>query len=213
VEEVESLPYPACSGFFGEVADYQLVVTGEIPVTMEINNSDAVILVVSPGGQETCSVESASGGALINLPTDPGTHEIWVGSTDQSRKEYTLEMASGAAMGNVWVWRDGPATSFPVTVVNPQRAAYEVSAMCSGFVMAEPSFTVWIPESRYDYVSATTDGDAVIVARSATGVVSCNDDYNGLDPGLDTFFEAGEWTFWVGAYSAGSTLTGTITFE
>ena len=45
------------------------------------------------------------------------------------------------------------------------------------------------------------------------GSVQCNDDYDGLDPGVDAWFEPGGYDIWLGGFGPVERHTATVTIE
>lgn len=86
------------------------------------------------------------------------------------------------------------------------RSVRGLPAGCTGFVSSSAPFSVTLPEMvpllriRADAAS----GDPTLVVRSESGVYTCNDDTNDLNPQVDLSGAMGTYLIWVGSYGAGS---------
>ncbi|TVQ96838.1 MAG: hypothetical protein EA398_15365 [Deltaproteobacteria bacterium] len=85
------------------------------------------------------------------------------------------------------------------------RAVEPHNVQCRGTYPTEPQHVLTLGEfgSLKITASPTTSGDLTMVIEGPGGVW-CNDDFEGLDPGFDTAFPAGEYRIFVGNFGGGS---------
>jgi len=121
-------------------------------------------------------------------------------SSDRLPDVHVRPVPYGSSGGRM-VWRDGEEISVPVTVGPFTRAAADISIdyYCVGYVGAEPSLVVDVLQPRYGFAYVTSMSDPVLLIRGPNGV-TCNDDYDGLNPGIWQMFEEGRYEFFVGSY-------------
>ena len=84
--------------------------------------------------------------------------------------------------------------------------AQNVDASCRGYIAGQPQHTL-MTRTGFGFlrVFVQSQGDTTLVVRGANGMVYCNDDHYGLNPGLDlTSLPPGRYDIFVGSYSAGS---------
>ncbi|MCB9531703.1 MAG: hypothetical protein H6700_08045 [Myxococcales bacterium] len=147
-------------------------------------------------------------GAAVVL-SGPGVHRLWV--TAGEGAAYTVRLRSGGQGGSAagYRWRPGDVLSIPVHVgaelFSPDLVGFPG---CPGSLPPSPSFTVLVDSEGWAEIGADAvgGGDAVIAVSGPSGVVGCNDDYNGLNPGIYLDLTPGLYAVWVGAYSMGSAL-------
>lgn len=120
------------------------------------------------------------------------------------------------------------ATLAPGFQPNPYEAASEAGGTvpgsnytgqsphtgCRGVVPDRPQHRITFTESMFVEVLATpvAGRDLTMVITGPGGLVWCNDDYRGLDPGIRTTFAAGTYDIFIGTYGSqppahGYTLT------
>ena len=82
------------------------------------------------------------------------------------------------------------------------NSADTMDASCRGYITEEPSFIVDVTDATTVSLSIMSEGDTTLVVSGPEGVF-CNDDFVGLNPGLEQYLSAGRYGVWVGSYSAG----------
>jgi hypothetical protein len=85
---------------------------------------------------------------------------------------------------------------------------------CRGWIAAAPDHTMVLsaPMNISINVTATPMADTAMVI-SGPGGVQCNDDFNGLNPGLSGLLAAGTYSIWVASYAMNTNHPYTITFQ
>ena len=96
----------------------------------------------------------------------------------------------------------------PITVTGSAGGSDDASSRdvsCVGFVAQSPNHVLVV---RHDFtwlrVMVRSTGDTTLVIRAPDGRMLCNDDFEGLDPGVEGPFPAGDYEVWVGTYEQGT---------
>lgn len=76
------------------------------------------------------------------------------------------------------------------------------SSYCSGSIPAAPSYTLEVTGETNLYISASSGDDLVMLIEGPDGQIYCNDDYDGLNPGIAQYFSAGTYQVYIGEYSS-----------
>ncbi|MCH7639622.1 MAG: hypothetical protein IH855_09195 [Bacteroidetes bacterium] len=213
-----------CNGYINNAApdvDLNFETDGSLPLKIYVRSStDTVILVNLPGGEWVCNddYDGTSAAVLLDDPMS-GNYNIWVGtfSSDVEEPAATLyftelpdvELHSGAeASQHSLSFKSG---------FEPDPASYDVSVGgtaynpidgCNGFVNADaPDVTIEFDTDGglplYIYAHPDEDEDLTMLVELPDGEFVCNDDADGLDPGLVIDEpEAGRYAVWVGSFRA-----------
>lgn len=219
-----------CRGYASTAPDYDLTYeAGSLDLYISATSEgDTTLVVNAPDGSWWCDDDSAGSlnpGIRFDAP-ESGRYDIWVGTYGEAGLEPAMLHISELAFGNVYlsdmaldfsldanyggVELDGGFLPDPYTVDlvagGPIPAADGADARCRGHVTAAPDFELTYQSGDLDlYISAISDGDTTLVINDPSGNWVCNDDNNGLDPGVH--FEnpqAGVYDIWVGTYSEGN---------
>ena len=148
----------------------------------------------------------------------PGRYRVWVGTYEAGvNAAYTLSVAAASApvaeaAGPPPARVEGAGTfnglriapeSGPGTLsgtAGGPREARTVMAGCTGYIAMTPDHVFEIEQEMTLRVSVTSSDDTTLVMQGPDGVVLCNDDADGLNPGLHTTFAAGTWSVYVGTW-------------
>jgi hypothetical protein len=193
-------------------------------IFLESEDEHAFVWTRSPSGRDECSYRSDAGlrpgfetydaGGIRFLATEDGEHRIWIGSTGPESNEWALRIEdpwSEGASSQRWTPGTGNRVEVPIQV-----GPYSIAApsnghqYCTGFVAATPTVEIFIPRDGYGLIGVESDSDPVLYLEGPDGAVFCNDDYNGLDPGVSSYFTAGLWQVYVGSFSQGEQFSATL---
>lgn len=94
--------------------------------------------------------------------------------------------------------------------VGNARQLADLGDGCVGVASRQTSVHLYVAEDRTLRVHARPvepkDADLVMAIQSEAGGVLCSDDVDGLNPQIDTHFEAGQYKIWIGTFEdAGDT--------
>ena len=79
--------------------------------------------------------------------------------------------------------------------------AFDFSSACNGFIADAPDVTIDYSGGQSLSVAATSEADTTLVVQLPGGSILCNDDLNGLNPGLDIpAGQSGPIAVWVGTF-------------
>lgn len=89
---------------------------------------------------------------------------------------------------------------------------------CVGYAASAPDYRLQLNTNTASlYISFSAEEvteDSTLVIRTADGEWHCNDDYEGLNPGIQlTDVRAGEVNIWVGSYAQGDYISGELTIS
>ncbi len=209
-----------CNGYINNAApdvDLNFETDGILPLKIYVRSSaDTVILINLPDGAWVCNddYDGVSAAVLIDDP-ESGNYNIWVGTFGEGASEpatlyFTelpdVELSSGS---------DASQRALSLgSGFDPDPSSYEINVGghdynpidgCNGFVHADaPDVTLdFVTDgslSLFVYAQATgEDDDLTILVGLPDGGYECNDDADGLDPGLMVGEpESGRYAVWVG---------------
>lgn len=88
--------------------------------------------------------------------------------------------------------------------VGQEFALQDLHPACVGWATPQPSVHLYVEEARALKLHATPQrkdaADLVMAIQSDQGGVLCSDDIDGLNPVLETHFDAGAYKVWIGAH-------------
>jgi uncharacterized caspase-like protein len=224
-----------CTGMIAGPPDYNVTYSaGFLPLYLTAASLGDVSLVVNlPNGEWACDDDSAGGGGGYNAgltfePAQSGVYNIWVGTVGGSGEtvDATLFVSelgyedisrvnadADPYYGQVAI--DASFAQDPYSVYISAGGSNDASLLdsaCSGMIGDSPDFNVehsagW--ESLY--LSAASDGDTSLVVRTPEGTFVCNDDTNGLNPGVTLSSpSSGRYNVWVGRIGEEGTVASTL---
>lgn len=212
-----------CAGFIGaDAADFVLDVNESRPELSlyALSETDLTMAVHGPDGRWHCNDDSFQlnpGVTLSNAPA--GEYHIWVGAYWQGDGgQYDLFTTLGAP-----VWSDAelehsaaPASGYLSVGPNTARSLRTAVTMtsdgedaglfhgdCRGYIdPSQPSVTVTVePGLEQVTIYSVSEADGVMLVRTPSGRILCNDDYQGLNPALELMApEPGDYAVFVGTY-------------
>jgi hypothetical protein len=125
---------------------------------------------------------------------------------------YHFETAPPAReVGESWV--PGQQARYDLNTLNFRRSANDVGPGCSGYISEEPTLELDVEREGQGTIRVESNADPVIVAVSPSGEVFCNDDFSGLNPGLQRQFDRGLWRIWIGSFNEGASFPYTLILE
>lgn len=220
----------ACYGFASRAPDYDLnYQAGNYDLYISATSArDATLAINAPDGTWWCDDDSAGNlnpGVHFDAPQS-GLYNIWVGTFSEGELAPAQLHISELAFGNTYP--EGATFDFalpaehgeitlqsgfsPDPVVVDVRAGGGLAAdsaadsMCRGYADAAPDYQLTFEAGNaFDlYIYAQSEGDATLIVNGPDGGWACNDDQDGLNPGL--VFEnptSGVYDIWVGTYWEG----------
>ncbi len=177
------------------------------------SSSDTVLMVRTPSGEWLCNDDSDGTNPSLSLePAAPGIYHVWVGPyfSDGTTVPITVYADAGATTA---LDPAAPATSGQARLGStwtPDPREIQVATgtdvtmeECPGFYSAAPSYNLNYDGDGPLFVFARTSGDddLTLAVNMPDGTWSCNDDAEGLNPGLR--FDrpiAGLYGIWVGSF-------------
>jgi hypothetical protein len=214
-------------------ADVALTYTaGNFPlIFLATSQADTTLAVRTPDGTWLCNddFQGLNPGIVIPRPTS-GEYRVWVGTYGQGRPEPAVlritELMPGARPGQPGLGA-GPNTQAPARYATVALAAgflpdpHEVRVEAGGELdagaarLGQGCFG-WIDGTRADvtltytsgnfplFFSADSRADTTLAILGPDGRWLCNDDFQGLNPGIVIQRPAsGEYRIWVGTFSRG----------
>jgi hypothetical protein len=177
------------------------------------SSEDTVLMVRSPSGEWLCNDDSDGTNPALSLePATPGVYHVWVGPYFSSGEPVAVTLyadagaatsldvaaaptAGAARLGSTW----SPDPREIQVVIGTDVTVEE----CPGFYSAAPSFNLNYDGDGPLFVYARTagDDDLTLAINKPDGTWECNDDAEGLNPGLR--FDspmAGLYSIWVGSF-------------
>jgi hypothetical protein len=121
--------------------------------------------------------------------------------------------ASGSVYGAVTIGSGWSPQSYSGMGGGPDSANLRFAGTCNGYITSIPTFTLEVIDYTTVSVEALAAGDLTMVLTGPGGTF-CNDDFNGLNPGLSQSLMPGSYQVWIGEYAASAGGTSfTVTFS
>jgi hypothetical protein len=189
---------------------------------------DTTLVIQKPDGTYVCNDDAEGHNPIIaNVSFPAGTYKIWVGSYSQGvAAAYNIgftELASvnvarvGVPAGTAAPPPPGDLSSnfgnielSPGFMPDPHRAtgtgggavqAAAWDASCAGAVSQTPDH-LFIAGDTFSFLKIVVSSaqDTTLVLQKPDGTFLCNDDDDGLNPGITGTFSPGTYRIWVGSY-------------
>lgn len=201
----------------------QLVLRAHEPVHVRIgtqtgSNTDLVMAIRTADGRWLC--DDDSGGSrmpLITATLAPGDHRVWVGTFTRGESApftFTLQGGPGGGpdglapeatplIGEVTLGAEAVRATWPGTTTGWVEASPVGGPRCRGWIPAAPHLRLDANAPRRVRIETSDNGgtDLVMLVRSPSGRVECDDDSGGsLNPRIDTTLEPGRTNVWIGSY-------------
>lgn len=219
-----------CIGYIADTPDVVLTVPGNAQAdTLYLSTyaaSDTTLTVMDPAGNLHCNDDAEGRGlnAGLALPANAGEYKVWVGiHYPDDFPEAVLRAAySSPILGPkpgvrfALDWEQVPtfehltlAAGFGPTPLEFDMIAGGSDVVpsslgfdCYGYVYgAAPDYTLSYSGQGSLHFSAWADADLTLIVRAPNDVWHCNDDYEGLNPGLSINNAlTGTYAIWVGTY-------------
>jgi hypothetical protein len=221
-----------CAGHVGTDGPDVVLSVDQMMHTLSIyalSSVDLTLSILGPDGRWSCNDDSfgLNPGITFN-GVMPGDYRIWVGSYSPGRTG-TYELFATAGQPR-WVDVDldagaPPSAGYltigtetdrgfrmPITMAPSQIPASSFDAFCPGFITPDqPTVIVTIEDMMPELTFYAASGaDGIMLIRQPDGTFLCNDDFQGLNPGIMLENAApGDYAVWVGTYG-GQGGTGTF---
>lgn len=213
----------SCSGWIADNPDFQMTIEGSSEAYVAVTGAvgtDLTLVIDGPPGR-FCHDDDTGSDPTFHETLAAGTYNVWVGDNagastgasygiQFSTYDPMLVLESEPTHGIATV---GAGTGAPIVLTG--RAVSGIPATdffgssCVGNVGAAPSHRLVIEEDAMVEVVARGvgyDHDLVLVVSGPAGTF-CNDDFDGLNPGMRRWLTAGEYAVYVGPLSSYSLET------
>lgn len=213
-----------CAGFVADVPDY-VVNFQDAGSTLNLNvlsDVDTTLVVVGPDGTVNCNDDDVDLNPGLSITQAiAGTYAVFVGTFNPIENDFypdaQLTVASGqsaptaptevqtrAALEPTFGAID-LSSGFGSHAVDIEAGGFEeassIDVSCTGFVAEAPDYVVRFGGGDNLRIAATSEADTTMVVVTPGGEILCNDDSNGLNPGLVTSDgAAGNYAIWIGTY-------------
>jgi hypothetical protein len=177
------------------------------------SSDDTVMMVRTPGGEWLCNDDSDGLNPAVSLePAQPGIYNVWVGPYFSEGGAHAITLYADdhagtsldpAARPTAGAARAGSFSPDP-REISVEIGADASSEECPGFYSAAPSFNLNYDGDGPLFIYARAVGeedDLTLAVNLPDGTWECNDDAEGLNPGLG--FERpmqGLYNVWVGSF-------------
>ena len=177
------------------------------------SSTDTVLMVRTPAGDWLCNDDADGTNPALSLePAAPGVYNVWIGPyfSDGGIVPVTFYADAGVAtaLDAAATPTSGSAQLGSIWSPDPQEVQVEIGTdvtmtECPGFYSSAPSFNLNYDGEGPLFVYARTagDDDLTLAVNLPDGTWVCNDDAEGLNPGLR--FDrpiAGLHGIWVGSF-------------
>ncbi|RTE87071.1 MULTISPECIES: serine protease [Gammaproteobacteria] len=239
--DVSSQNIGNCYGYAATAPDVRLFWTGGssdlfLSFIADNTSDDTTIVINDPNGNWHCNDDLNGLNPGVNIQSAPsGQYDIWVATYSSGNyfngqlniSENVSSTSSGAQLdfsADPYFGEESLSAGFqpnPHSVSITAGGSVDLSTQdigsCYGHAAEAPDFRLqWSGSSnlRIAFTASSTGDDTVIVVNDPNGNWHCNDDLEGLNPGL-TFNSAasGQYDVWVGSYSEGEYIEGNLTIR
>ncbi len=218
----------SCYGSVGTAPSHRLVVEegGMIEVVSRATYSgDLVIAVSGPDGTH-CNDDYDGLNPGIRRWLNPGEYAVYIGPLGTYATEIdfvtTFTWAQGTApvdlsglteglFGAATIGTEPDTITLSGTSGGPNLAS-TLDATCTGYITEEPSFILDVTAGTTVAAHVMSEGDTTIAFVGPEGTI-CNDDYTGLNPGIEQYLAPGHYGVWVGSYSADTASPFMVSFR
>jgi hypothetical protein len=229
----------ACYGYADEAPDAEIDYrAGDFDLFFLLETEgDSTIAVRSPSGGISCNddQQGLNAGVMIEDP-ESGRYLVWAGELGpRGQREAGVLTVSEIGFGGVDNRLDVTAPALfgsgrldsgflpdpfevavdaggPLDADQGLGDTVVAEGYCSGYVTRAPSYELTYEAGGFPlYISAESDRDTTLVVNAPDGAWYCNDDFEGLDPGLE-FAEpqSGVYDIYVGTFGSGGTDPATL---
>jgi hypothetical protein len=221
---------PTCRGYIADSPNHLFTAAGNFTSLRLLVNGgadDTTLVVQKPDGTYLCNDDAEGHHPIVaNVAFPPGIYKVWVGSYSQAvRAGYHLGFTELSSVNTARVGVPGGARVAPpptdlssnITLSSgfmpdPHRAtgtgggnvqATAWDASCGGAVAEAPDH-LFVANDEFTFLKilVRSDADTTLVVQKPDGSFLCNDDSDGLNPGITGAFSAGTYRIWVGSYDA-----------
>jgi hypothetical protein len=179
--------------------------TGSIAVSAKAGTS-----MMLRSGDETYCLDRRSGedrvGAIVSAE-EGEEWEVFANATDRqadSRVEFTVSTLDEDLASYMLTWAPGQTVRASHMLSGTSGDASRFGTECYGNLPIEPTTQLLVEERGPATVGATSSEDAVIAIVGPDGETLCNDDYDGLNPGIQLSLSPGIWEIYVGSWAPGA---------
>ncbi|TRO95563.1 hypothetical protein FKB34_08110 [Glycocaulis profundi] len=149
---------------------------------------------------------ASRGGPVWTDGADAGFNGIDLTGRDDPDVEIELAHDAEPASGRLTLGGEERVSRLSVAFPGGPDSARSLDWACAGWIdAARPDAVLDLAETApLMTILASSDRDTTLVVRAPDGEVLCNDDFDGLDPGIEIPDAApGAYAIWVGGYSSG----------
>lgn len=221
---------PTCPGWVADESspDFELWVDYGSDVWINVTGTagaDLTLVVDGPGGRY-CNDDTNGLNPAIHEAMPSGTYNVWVGdkSGPSSGASYGIQFSSYDPM-IVLDTEPAHGTVEMAVATEPQTLTGSVEGIipaadfygssCWGNIDAAPSHSLVVTEgAMVEIVTRTTGYENLLLAVSGPSGTYCNDDYEGLNPGVRRWLDPGEYLISVAvSYPPGYPINFTTTIS
>lgn len=219
-----------CVGYFPEEASHVMDVSEPRELRMVAIPSgalrDLTMAILTPSGEYLCNDDFDGLNPGFEESFAPGTYSIWVGvyrlDEPNSSAAYSLRVFDPEAAASEEA-PDGPA---PTTTsagtygglriaadtglariqgrAGGTREANSLAPQCNGYIAMEPDHVFELAATTELRVRVRSQHDTTLLLQGPGDEILCNDDFDGLNPGIDHEMSQGTWNVYVGTYAPSS---------
>lgn len=232
VEEGAAADHPNthCTGYFPDEPGHTIDIeeARQLRILAEPSGAlrDLTMAILTPGGDYLCNDDFDALNPGFEQMFQPGSYSVWVGvyrldevngsvgysltvsdplaAVTSSAPEGPAPTAtSEGTYGGLRIAADTGAAQIQGRA-GGTRAANELSPQCAGHIAMEPDHVFELEATTALKLRVRSQRDTTLLLQGPGGEVLCNDDFDGLNPGMDAELAQGTWSVYVGTYSPSS---------
>ena len=189
--------------------------------------SDLTLAIQGPDGSFFCDDDGGSEilQPMVDAMFAPGDYNVFVGTfSEDTNAAFTLTLTPGAVAdapaggggaaalvttgtaptttangtyGGLTIPAETAAHTFNGNAGGP-NSANALNPMCFGQIAAAPDHVLEVQAAQHLNLAVLSQGDLTLTVQGPNGVFYCNDDDNGLNPGIHETFAPGTYNVYVG---------------
>lgn len=209
-----------CNGFIAEAPDYVVNYAGSEALRITATSQDdTTMVVIAPDSSVHCNDDfSGLNPGVIGPENLPGNYAIWIGTFNAIENDFYPE--ASLDIDEVSANKEQPAGAITSANLGPSLSpdpftttlaaggiidASTVSPACNGYIATQPDFTLaYTASSEPLRTFVDSNADTTLLIRTPSGEVLCNDDFDGLNPGIIIETPtSGTYEVFIGTYEQG----------
>jgi hypothetical protein len=185
------------------------VIYAEQSGSIAVSANASLSLLIRSGDESYCLDRRSDDervGAIV--PVEEGeAWSVFANAEDRqadSAVEFSVSTRDEDLASYMLTWSPGQTVRASHMLSGTSGDASRFGPECYGNLPIEPTTQLLVEEGGPATIGATSSEDAVIAVVGPDGETLCNDDYDGLNPGIQLALSPGIWEVYIGSWAPGA---------